>query len=79
VRIVLRGDSGYCREEIMVWCEVEGVDFVPGLTKSARLNAMSLRWVVLARLAFLDTGEPIRVFGELTYRTRKSWSCLPRQ
>jgi hypothetical protein len=34
VRIVLRGDSGFCREEILAWCENNGVDYVVGLAKN---------------------------------------------
>uniref|UniRef100_UPI0025F37E0B IS1380 family transposase n=1 Tax=Thiohalocapsa sp. TaxID=2497641 RepID=UPI0025F37E0B len=74
VRIIIRGDSGFCREEIMAWCEAEGVEFVLGLAKNNRLNALSLRWRIEAQQAFLETCEPSRVFGELKYRTLKTWS-----
>jgi hypothetical protein len=78
VRIIIRGDSGFCREDIMAWCEAEGIDFVLGLAKNNRLKALSLRWRETAQQVFLDTGEPSRVFGEFTYRTRKSWSRARR-
>jgi hypothetical protein len=39
VRIVVRGDSGFCREELMAWCEAEGVDYLLGLAKNERLKA----------------------------------------
>ena len=39
VRIVVRGDSGFCREELMGWCEAEGVDYLLGLAKNERLKA----------------------------------------
>jgi hypothetical protein len=39
VRIVVRGDSGFCREELMSWCEAEGVDYLLGLAKNERLKA----------------------------------------
>ena len=38
VRIILRGDSGFCREPIMAWCEAHGVDFLFGLARNARLE-----------------------------------------
>jgi hypothetical protein len=41
-KIVIRGDSGFCREAIMAWCEVHRVDYVIGLAKNARLLAASL-------------------------------------
>jgi hypothetical protein len=78
VRIIIRGDSGFCREEIMAWCEAEGIDFVLGLAKNNRLNALSLRWRIEAQQAFLETCEPSRVFGELKYRTLKTWSRARR-
>ena len=37
-RIVVRGDSGFCREELMAWCEDHGVDFVLGLARNPRLQ-----------------------------------------
>ena len=39
-RIVLRGDSGFAREAIMLWCETHGVYYVLGLAKNTRLNAI---------------------------------------
>ena len=39
VQIVIRGDSGFCREAIMAWCEANDVDFVLGLAKNKRLIA----------------------------------------
>jgi hypothetical protein len=78
VRIIIRGDSGFCREDIMAWCEAEGIDFVLGLAKNNRLNALSLRWRLEAQQAFLDTCEASRVFGELKYRTLKTWSRARR-
>jgi hypothetical protein len=78
VRLIIRGDSGFCREDIMAWREAEGIEFVLGLAKNDRLNARSLRWRIQAQQAFLDTGAPSRVFGELTYRTLKTWSRARR-
>ena len=78
VRIVIRADSGFCREDIMAWCETEGIDFVLGLAKNDRLKALSLRWRIQAQQVFLRTGEASRVFAEFQYRTRKSWSRARR-
>jgi len=36
-QIILRADSGFCREESMIWCEQNGVDYVLGLAKNGRL------------------------------------------
>jgi hypothetical protein len=78
VRIVIRADSGFCREDIMAWCEAEGIGFLLGLAKNDRLKELSLRWRIDAQQAFLGTGEASRVFGEFEYRTRKTWSRARR-
>jgi hypothetical protein len=76
--IVIRGDSGFCREEIMAWCETHRVEFVLGLAKNARLLAASLSARVQAQIEFLDSGEPSRVFCEFKYQTRETW-CRKRR
>lgn len=73
-KIIVRGDSGFCRDDIMAWCEANRVDFVLGLAKNSRLLAMCLSARVQAQLTFLDSGEASRVFDEFSYRTRDSWS-----
>jgi hypothetical protein len=73
-RIVIRGDSGFCREEIMAWCESHGVDFVLGLAKNTRLLAASLGARVQAQIDFLESGEASRVFCEFNYKTLDTWS-----
>jgi hypothetical protein len=77
-RILIRGDSGFCREAIMAWCEANGVDYVLGLAKNERLGHLSLRQRLRAQREFLGSGQAARVFGELTYRTRESWSRARR-
>jgi hypothetical protein len=74
VAIVLRGDSGFCREELMSWCERNGVDYVFGLAKNARLIKRIRKALNKARRRFAATGRAARVFAELRYRTRRSWS-----
>lgn len=73
-RIIIRGDSGFCREDIMAWCEASRVDFVLGLAKNPRLLALSLTARVQAQSDYLERGEPSRVFTEFDYQTRDSWS-----
>lgn len=74
VRIIVRGDSGFCRENLMQWCEVNQVDYVFGLAKNQRLTKILGKELHQAKLAFEATGEAARVFKDFTYRTRKSWS-----
>jgi len=71
---VLRADSGFCREELMQWCETHGVDYVFGLARNPRLRRKIAREMRQARQEHWRTGKPARAFAELRYRTRNSWS-----
>jgi hypothetical protein len=74
VRIVLRADSGFCREQLMAWCENHGVDYVFGLARNERLRRKIGRPLRQAKQEHRRTGKAARVFAEFSYRTRKSWS-----
>jgi len=78
VRIVIRGDSDFCREPIMRWCEQHGVDFVLGLAKNERLKALIAEELEAAKRRFEHTHEPARFFKDFSYRTLKSWSRTRR-
>lgn len=73
VQITLRGDSGFCREELMSWCETHGVDYVLGLAKNERLKAEIAGEMEQAAEQYAQTGQAARVFKEFTYQTRESW------
>jgi len=75
VRILFRGDSGFCRPLLMAWCERNGVDYVIGLAKNSRLHTLCASWYDAAETAFEETQLPQRHFGEFAYRAG-SW---PRQ
>jgi hypothetical protein len=74
VRIILRADSGFCREELMSWCEENAVDYVFGLAKNTRLVRTIGAELQQAAIEAAQSGQPARRFKELIYRTRKSWS-----
>ena len=78
VRIVVRGDSGFCREELMAWCEAEGVDYLLGLAKNERLQAEIVKEMEQAKALYQQTGRAARWFTEFVYQTRKSWSRARR-
>jgi hypothetical protein len=78
VRILIRGDSGFCREPIMTWCEAQGVDYLFGLAQNKRLLELITEPLEQARQESQRTGEPARVFAEFGYRTLTSWSRLRR-
>ena len=74
VRIVLRADSGFAREALMSWCEVNGVDFLFGLAKNERLVAEIASELAAAEEESKTTGQPARRFKEFQWSTRDSWS-----
>ncbi len=78
VQIIVRADSGFCRENLMCWCEDHGVDYILGLAKNSRL-----RWEIdleleLAKAESDATGESARRFKDFMYQTQTSWSCERR-
>lgn len=77
-RIVIRADSGFCREPILAWCEEHGVDYVIGLAKNERLIAQSQYHLGAAQCAFASTGRSERLYGELEYETLGTWSRARR-
>jgi hypothetical protein len=74
VRIILRGDSGFAREELMAWCEAHEVDFVFGLARNARLQRALGGELAQARALYEESKKAARVFKDFDYRTKKSWS-----
>jgi len=75
VKIILRGDSGFCRNELMSWCESNGVDYVFGLARNQRLRKIIGAQMWEATQQWEATGKPARVFTEFEYRTKtkKGW------
>ena len=74
VRVILRADSGFCREELMAWCEKHTVDYVFGLARNSRLRRKIAAAMRQAKKEHHGTAKAARVFAEFSYRTRKSWS-----
>ncbi len=71
VKIILRGDSGFCRNELMSWCEDNGVDFVFGLARNQRLRKIIGAQMHEATQQWNQTRKPARVFSEFPYKTKK--------
>src|SRR6266852_888800 len=74
VRIIVRADSGFCREELMAWCESHRVDYVLGFARNERLRRKIAGAMREAKREHQRTAKPARVFTEFLYRTRNSWS-----
>ena len=81
-QIILRADSGFCREELMRWCEDNRVDYVFGLARNVRLRKIIGAQLWQAGQQWQQTGKPARVFTEFEYQTRRSknrgWSRARR-
>jgi hypothetical protein len=78
VRILLRADSGFCREALMAWCEANRVDFVFGLARNERLVTEIKAALAAARSAAEATGKPARRFKDFRWSTLESWSRTRR-
>jgi hypothetical protein len=72
VKIVLRGDSGFCRNELMSWCENNQVDYVFGLARNQRLRKIIGAQMHQATEQWQRSGEQARVFSEFEYQTKKT-------
>lgn len=78
VKILLRGDSGFCREPLMRWCETQQVDYLFGLAKNKRLLKILGKEMHEAKQLHETTRQASRVFKDFTYQTKKSW-CKERR
>jgi hypothetical protein len=78
VKIVIRADSGFCREPILRWCEDNQVDYLLGLAKNTRLSKTIEAEMAEAKGQYHHSGQAARVFKDFDYQTRKSWSRARR-
>jgi hypothetical protein len=74
VRILVRADSGFARDDLMAWCEENGVDFLLGLPRNKRLVAAITGELTQAEAKSRRTGKPARCFKDLRWRTIHGWS-----
>lgn len=79
VRIILRADSGFCRDTLMSWCEGDETsgkraDYVFGLARNERLRRIIEAQMQQAAELHRQTGKAARVFADIVYETRDSWS-----
>ena len=78
VKIIVRGDSGFCRDELLSWCEEKQVEYVLGLARNERLQSLLEEALEEAAQRQQQTGRPARVFREFAYQTLQSWSRARR-
>ena len=74
VKILLRADSGFARDELMTWCEANGVDYVLGLARNERLVGAVADELAVAEAESLAQAGPVRRFADFFWRTLDSWS-----
>jgi hypothetical protein len=74
VEIWLRADSGFAREELLAWCEAQGVEYVIGLARSTRLQRLLEPAMEAVRAEQAAQGGAVRRYVELRYQTLKTWS-----
>jgi hypothetical protein len=67
VKIVLRGDSGFCRWRLLRWCDHHGIGYLVGLARNPRLQRLAADWIDEAERRWQRTGQPQRRFGSLSY------------
>jgi hypothetical protein len=77
VRIVFRGDSGFCRRKILAWCERHGVGYVVGLARNSVLHRLVAEREAAMQADFKRTGQKQRVLVELTYQAG-TWKAARR-
>ena len=78
VKILLRADSGFAREDLMAWCEANGVDYVFGLARNERLVGAIAEDLAAVEAESLARGGPARHFADFAWRTLDSWSQTRR-
>jgi hypothetical protein len=78
VQIIVRGDSGFARDDLMTWCEDNGVDYIIGLARNSRLVRQIRKQLKKAKKQHWRTGTAARYYRDFKYRTLKSWSRTRR-
>ncbi len=78
VPILIRADSGFCREELMSWCEANRVDYLLGIAKNTRLLRRLRPLMKKVRRSWARSHKATRRYTNLRYRTLNSWSCSRR-
>jgi DDE family transposase len=77
-RIIVRGDSGFCRDDLLIWCEAHDVDYVLGLAQNSRMKTAIAAEMAQSKEQYEMTQQAARAFRDFRYRTNTSWSCARR-
>lgn len=77
VKIIFRGDSGFCRWRLLRWCDRNKVGYIIGIASNAVLERLSQPWTDQSGMQFQQTGQKQRIFGEFLYAA-ETWDCQRR-
>ncbi len=77
VRIIFRGDGGFCRWKMLRWCDHHEVGYIIGLAKNKRLNRLTASLQDEAAACFAASGHKVRWFTDFQYAAR-SWDRARR-
>lgn len=77
VHIIVRGDSGFCRQRLIRWCERHNVGYVIGLARNARLQRCVTAWEADLEQRYAKTQVKQRAIHEFRYGA-DSWDCERR-
>lgn len=77
VRVIVRGDSGFCRQLLIRWCERQAVGYLIGVARNARLHKAVEGWERLMQARLEQTGQKQRLIREIDYQA-DSWACARR-
>ena len=78
VKIILRGDSGFCRQDLMEWAEANKIDYVFGMARNQRLARIIGAELRQAQQLWASTAKPARIFKDFSYQTHKTWQRARR-
>jgi hypothetical protein len=67
VKIVVRGDSGFCRWRLLRWCDRHDVNYIVGLAKNERLLVLAQPLIEQAAMQYEQTQQKQRLFGTIQY------------
>ena len=76
-RIIVRGDSGFCRQSLLRWCERRDVGYVIGVARNVRLHKQVAAWEADLEAAFRVQGTKQRAIHEFRYAA-DSWKVERR-
>ena len=79
IKILVRGDSGFVRENLIKWCENNSIDYVFGLARNNNLLQKAQKVRGKAAKGMIDTNEPTRAYGDFYHRTKSESWTWPRR